>query len=101
MSLALQARGRRTAAHLAAREQLHDNVRVILGSHHLLELYNVWVAELPQDLDLGLECLQILLVAESLVLHHLHRVFGILLLVRGGLHHGKPSSAQLVSKLVD
>ena len=61
----------------------------------------MWVAELPQDLDLGLERLQILLVAERVVLHDLDRVFGSLLFVRGGLHHGEASSAQLIAKLVD
>ena len=61
----------------------------------------MWVAELPQDLDLGLERLQILLVAERVVLHDLDRVFGSLLFVRGCLHHREASSAQLIAKLVD
>ena len=61
----------------------------------------MWVAELPQDLDLGLERLQILLVAERIVLHDLDRVFGSLLFVCGSLHHGEAASAQLIAKLVD
>ena len=97
----MEARVRRATARLAARQQLHDNVGVLLCGHHLLELHNVWVAELPQDLDLGLERLQILLVAERVVLHDLDRVFGSLRFMRGRLHHGEASSAQLIAKLVD
>ena len=61
----------------------------------------MWVAELPQDLDLGLERLQILLVAERFVLHDLDCVFDALLFVCGRLHHGEAPSTQLIAKLVD
>ena len=83
-----------------ARAQFHHDVRVDCRSDHLLQLHDVRVIQPSQDRNLGLERLEVLLVAERVVLHHLDRVFCTLLLVHSRLHHREPPSAEFVAHSV-
>lgn len=55
----------------AAAEKLHHDVRIARGGHNLLERNNVLVRQLPQDGDLGLESLEILLIRQRGVFNDL------------------------------